>query len=158
MNLIRSTALACFAMIGATLPAKAAFQLVYVVIGVSDNGGTDLDGKATVFHCTNLFNAPANARVQVRREDGTVAGATKTQTIPAFGSAYFYTKNSVYFFNAPGGDLNTGPVAFGQGRILSETPNSIVCSAEYVNNVSGDNFSSPRRMIRFPRGTSGGED
>ena len=46
-----------------------------------------------------------------------------------------------------------------RARIFSEVPNVIVCAADYVDAANfPPTVMVPRRMIRYPRGTSGGED
>src|SRR6476620_11264387 len=78
MALIRSAILACSAVLGATLPAHATFQVIYDVLGVYDDGAGPGLGSATVMHCSNVgFNA-VNVRVRAIRADGAQAGNVVT--------------------------------------------------------------------------------
>jgi len=160
MKSIRYAFLTCLAIIGATAPAHAAFQLLYVVIGVFDNGGLADNGVATSIHCANVSTTTSgNARVHVRRKDGTVAGSVLTQTIPPQGTVTFSTHPTLLFVDAGLNEsLGTGVVAQGSARISSETPTLVVCSAELIDASSTVPTGASRRMIKFPRSTSGGED
>jgi len=159
MNMIRCAVLASLAVVGFSAPAEAAFKLIYVVIGVTDNGGADNTGVATSFHCSNNGSTPANARVQVRSATGAVLpGAALTQTIPSGGTVTFSTHPTVVFQDASATqNLKTGFVGQGRAAIFSEF-DTVVCAADLVDAAAANPIGMPRRVIRFPRSTVGGED
>jgi hypothetical protein len=125
---------------------------------VFDDGGSANAGVATAFHCSNLSNNHVNVRVRAMKDDGTTAGTVLTKSIPANGSTIFVTKGTTFYLEGVGSGLTTGFMQ-GRARILTEVPNAIVCAADMVDaSAFPPGFAAPRRMIRFPRGTSGGED
>ena len=54
MRSVTSAVVAFWAVICATLPANAAFQVIYDVLGAIDDGGQQNSGHATTIYCTNL--------------------------------------------------------------------------------------------------------
>ena len=158
MRFVSRAVVAVWAVVCATLPASAAFQVIYDVLGVLDNGGPGLTGFATTIYCSNLSQNPVNVQVRAFDETGSLAGTAKTATISGGDTVYFSTKNTNAFLDVAT-NLNTGEVT-GRARIFSEVPNPIVCAADYVDASQGfsPSLMIPRRMIRYPRGTSGGED
>ena len=160
MALIRSAILACSAILGATLPAHATFQVIYDVLGVYDDGAGPGLGSATVMHCSNVgFNA-VNVRVRAIRADGTQAGNVVTVSIPALNSVAFSThRTNVFLDDDLTSPLATGALRPGRARIFTEVPASIICAAQWLDAQHNPPiFIAPLRMIRLPRGTSGGED
>ena len=157
MNFIKG-AVICLGIMGASLPAHAAFQAIYEVLGVFDSGDPAGFGVATVFHCTNLTGNPANARVRVFGASGGPVGNTITRSIVGHGTRTFATHETELFTDADN-VLATGSVTQGWARIFAETPAAIVCSADMLDAARFPPvFVAPRRMIRLPRSTSGGED
>ena len=159
MKFLKGAVLTWLIMTSATLPAHAAFQAIYEVLGVYDNGPPAQTGVATAFHCTNTTNNPVNVRVFVRGSNGAIAGSTVTASIVAQGTFTFTTKQTTLFFASVGGALNTGSVTQGRARIFTEVPTAIICAADMLDAANFPPvFVATRRMIRLPRGTSGGED
>lgn len=158
MTVIRCAILACLAVVGATRPAHAVFQQIYEVLGVYDDGGAGSAGVATAFHCSNLSISPVNVRVRAVKDDGTTAGTVLTRSIPGNGTVLIVTKGTLLYLETFGNTLTTGFMQ-GRARISTEVPSAIVCAADMVDaSAFPPKFVAPRRMIRYPRGTSGGED
>ena len=123
-----------------------------------DDGGSANAGVATAFHCSNLSNNSVNVRVRAIKDDGTTAGTVLTRPVPANGSDIVVTKGTVFYLESIGSSLTTGFMQ-GRARIFTQVPSAIVCAADMVDaSAFPPGFVAPRRMIRFPRGTSGGED
>jgi hypothetical protein len=158
---MRSVMCAFFAsamLVTANAPANAAFQTVYEVLGVIDDGGAANAGSATTIYCTNLGGAPVNVRVRAFKINGDPQGITVTHAIPPNVTRYFSTHETFWYSDAPTA-LDTGQMNGGRARVLAETPTDIVCGADFVDASAGSRrFTVPRRMIRYPRAASGGED
>ena len=96
-------------------------------------------------------------QVRAFHTDGSRAGTAKIANIDGGDTRYFFT-HETEAFNDASTNLNASNF-IGRARISSEVPNVIVCGADFVDAA---NFPPtvivPRRMIRHPRGTSGGED
>ena len=86
MKLIQCLALTWLAIIGATLPAQAAFHVIYQVLGMYDSGHGANAGVATSIHCTNTGTAAAVVRIRVRTPDGATAGVVKQHLIAPQGT------------------------------------------------------------------------
>lgn len=157
MHSIATAVLASLAMLAAMLPAHAAFQPIYEVLGVYDDGGGTNAGVATVFHCTNLSANPVRVRVRILDSIGSTVGLALTTELGPRGSDTFSTHPTAMFTD---GDLNlqTGLVKQGRARIMTEAPPAIVCAADLLDAANATPaFLAPRRMIRLPR-SNGGED
>ena len=157
MRLVSTAVVACWAVVSATLPASAAYQVIYDVLGVLDDGGAANAGFATTIYCSNLSQNPVNVQVRAFNNLGSVAGNVRRVPIQGGRTVHFPTHETAAYLDG-GTSLNTGTID-GRARIFSEVPNVIVCAADYVDAAgSPPTMIVPRRMIRHPRGTSGGED
>ncbi len=156
MNFIRCASLACLAIFGTPLPAHAAFHAIYDVLGVRDNGSNANSGIATSIHCSNVSGGDVRVRVQIFGHNGANAGAL-TRNVPPGGSVTFSTHATELFSDETNIIAAAGGVQ-GRARIFAEVPAAIVCAADLLEGTFPPNFVAPRRMIRLPRGTSGGED
>jgi hypothetical protein len=153
MRLVHCSVLACLGIIGATIPAHAAFTEIYKVLGVKDN----VD-RATSIHCSNIGTTSVDVRVRVTQSNGTTAGSIVTQTLLAKETKTWSTKQTVTYVDASG-DLGTGGLAIAFGTVLTNNSNVVLCTAEYLDSsASPPAFMHGLRMIRLPRSTSGGED
>lgn len=152
MPSILRTILVSSILICAMHPAQAAFKLIYEVLGVYD-----FANMGTSFHCSNVTQNPVNVQVRVFGPSGAAAGTPLTRSVPAGGTVTVSTRLTLVFGEA--GSLGTGSVSQGRARIFTEVPTAILCAADWVEADSiTPAFVAPRRMIRYPRGTSGGED
>jgi hypothetical protein len=139
-----------------TLPANAAFQVIYDVLGVFDDGGAPNAGLATTIYCSNVTNNAVNVQVRAFSEAGALVGA-KGASI-AGGHTVFFSSHATAAFVDASISLNTGSIS-GRARVFTEVPSAIVCAADVVDAATlPPSKIVPRRMIRYPRGTSGGED
>jgi hypothetical protein len=139
-----------------TLPANAAFQVIYDVLGVYDDGGATNAGLATTIFCSNVSNSAANVQVNAFSETGQLLGG-KRVSVGAGDTVFFSTHQTLAFFDTAT-SLDTGTFS-GRARIFAEVPGAIVCAADVVDaSTFPPSRIVPRRMIRYPRGTSGGED
>ena len=125
--------------------------LGYGIMGVSNAG------QATTIYCSNLSQNPVNVQVRAFHANGLLAGTAKIASIGGGDTAHFSTHDTAAFGDVVNA-LNTG-IMEGRARIFSEVPNPIVCAADVVDAAGfPPSMIAPRRMIRHPRGTSGGED
>ena len=160
MQLIRCSVLACLAIIGATFPAQAAFHVIYQVLGMYDSGHGANAGIATSIHCTNTGTTATIVRVRVRTPDGATSGTVKQHLIAPQGTFTWSTHATAMFsdLNVDSG-LATGMLQQGSAQILVDTSDAIVCAADLLDAANTTpNFVAARRMVRFPRSASGGED
>ena len=160
MRLIQCSVLACLGLMGAVLPAHAAFHEIYIVLGVIDNGGAAGVGAATSIHCSNTTNNVVSVRVKVIDKDGTTAGSVVTHSLGAKQTHTFSTHQTALFTDAGAdAEIGTGFIDIGYATIQANTNDVVICSAEYLDAAADPPaFIDARRMIRLPRGTSGGED
>ena len=158
MNTIKCAVVACLVSLGATLPAHAAFHVLYQVLGVFDSGDADNAGIATSFHCSNASNNTVTVRVRVRGPNGVVV-AIKTHDLLAL-STFTWSTHATFMFSDEDAAamMGTGAVRQGTAQIMTETSDLVLCAADLLDASSTQTFVAPRRMIRFPRSTSGGED
>ena len=158
MNTIKCAVAACLVTMGATLPAQAAFHVLYQVLGVFDSGDLADTGVATSFHCSNTGNNTVSVRVRVRGPSGVIVG-TKTHDLPALSTFTWSTHQTAMFADSDADAiLATGSVQQGTAQIMTETSDIVLCAADLLDASADEKFVAPRRMIRFPRSTSGGED
>lgn len=132
-------AISAAAMILAFTPAHAApapkpYLALYLIPGVTDNGGPPRTGIATIFLCTNNSGTQQTILLSLRRPNGTVAASTswrvsKDQTV------VFATHDTTAFdaeiLVAPGVAIQQG-----KGLITSQSP-LFFCSASLVD-AAGD--------------------
>ena len=160
MRLIQCSVLACLGLMGAVLPAQAAFHDIYLVVGVIDSGDGTNAGEATSIHCSNTSNNTVSVRVKVINKNGTTAGSVLTHTFGAKQSHTWSTHQTTLFLDGTSdSDLGTGALDIAYATIQANTNDVVLCSAEYLDaSASLPAFIDQRRMIRLPRATSGGED
>jgi hypothetical protein len=157
VNTIKCAVVACLVSLGATLPAQA-FHVIYQVLGVFDSGDVDNTGIATSFHCSNPTNNNVTVRVRVRGPNGVLV-AVNTHDLPGL-TTFTWSTHATFMFSDEdtAAILGTGAVRQGTAQIMTETSDLVLCAADLLDASSTQTFVAPRRMIRFPRSTSGGED
>jgi len=118
---------------------------VYRFSGVRDDGGANLAGTATSFHCTNFSGVTESFRVQVRNFGGTIVG-DNTTTIGHNATVTTSTHGTNAYFEDVA--LNTGLVNQGSARIWASSP-SIVCTASTVDAAAAAPAGIALQGIRF---------
>jgi hypothetical protein len=110
----------------APAPARAA-SVVYVISGITDNGGAAATGIATSLHCTNLGAANA-VTVSVHNSLGAVIGED-SRTMARRNTETWNTHQPMLF---AGVALDTGGVFQGYAVISASNAN-IACSAMIID-------------------------
>ena len=158
MQSVICTVFAASLLVAAAAPAQAAFQLVYDVLGVLDDGDFDNAGRATAVVCSNLTASAVNVRVRAFLWSGAPVGKAVTTSIPGGGTRAFST-HQTDTHSGLSTSMETGGLSTARIRVLAEVPSAIVCDADYLDaSAFPPSFVIPRKMIRHPRGSSGGEE
>ena len=119
-----------------TVRAIGQFPGIYLIPGVSDNGGAANSGVASSFHCSNPTPFSAQIQVVAWSWNGIVK-ANVTVTLPKLFTFTFSTHPTVIYFD----DVNLATGLLNQGFVKIYANNgNIVCSAHTLDASPNKSF------------------
>jgi len=122
-------------------------KIIYRISGVTDNGGGDAVGVATLIHCTNFGSVSETVKFIIKQWDGTVLKSRYT-TIVSGNTRTAATHYTALFFE----DLALTPnIVIGQGSaiIYATLPQMVFCSAMIVDAAATVPQGISLHMVRY---------